>query len=131
MKVKCAVAVIVLAAGLCACQRNSTTEQTVSFQGTVYNGHQDPTTSLIINDGVCTNAVVTCTNFPASTKTGVAGTYVLSVSTVRTFSAPNADSYGVQASANGMDETVTVFGKPGETIHVRDMILYKHTTEGN
>jgi len=129
MKVGYWLVAIVFAVGLCACQRNATTEQTVSFTGTVYNGHLDPTTSLIINDGACTNAVVTCTNYPASTKASALGVYTLSVSAVRTFGAPNADSYSVQASANGRDETVTAYGKPGETIAVRDIILYQHTTE--
>jgi hypothetical protein len=131
MKASCVVAAILFVAGFSACQRNATTEQSVSFNGIVYNGHQDPTTSLIINDGLCANAVVSCNNYPSSTKTNASGAYNLTVSAVRTFSAPNADSYSVQASANGKDETVTVYGKPGDSIHVRDIILYQHTTGAN
>ena len=107
---------------------NSTVQNSVTIKGRVYSGVMNTTTNLLIIGPVISGAEVTCTNFPGSVKTANDGTFTLTIQAVRTFSGINSDSYTVQASSNGADESITVYGKPGDTIEARDFVLYQHTT---
>jgi len=106
---------------------NSTVQNSITFKGKVWVGHMDTTTNILIADGLVKDAVISCTNYPGSVKTGNDGSYSLDVQAVRTFSGPNSDTYTLQASYNGYDATMSVFGKPGDTIDVKDFVLYQHT----
>ena len=110
------------------CNRNSTFKDTVTFEGDVYSGVMNSTTSVVVVGSAMQGAVITCTNYPGSVKTASDGSYTLKVQAARTFGGINADTYTLQASCNGNDETITAYGKPGDTIHVRDFVLYQHTT---
>jgi len=115
-------------AGLSGCNRNSTFQSTITFKGTVWLGHMDTTNNILITDKVLQGAIVTCENYPGSATTAGDGSYTLNVQAVRAFSGINSDSFALQASYNGDDETITAYGKPGDTIQVRDFVLYQHTT---
>lgn len=109
------------------CDRNSTFQNSITFTGKVYVGHLDTTTNILITDHVQSGAIVTCTNYPGSVKTASDGSYTLGIKAMRTFSGINLDSYSIQATYGGDDETITATGKPGDTIQVRDFVLYQHT----
>jgi hypothetical protein len=122
------IVVLLLVVGILGCNRNSTFQNSVTFTGKVSYGHMDTTTSVLTKDGSAQGAVVTCNNYSDSAKAANDGSYSLNVQSVRTFSGVNSDSFTLQASWNGADETITVYGKPGDTISVREFILYKHTS---
>lgn len=112
-----------------ACQRNSTTANTITFNGYVNAGHTDTTTNVLVIDARLANAVVTCDGFPGSATTASDGSYSLNVQSVRLFQGQNADTFTLHANSSGRDEKITASGKPGDTIKVRDFVLYKHTEE--
>jgi hypothetical protein len=107
---------------------NSTIQNSLTFKGKVWVGHMNTTTNILIADGLVKDAVITCTNYSDSVKTAADGSYSISIQAVRAFSGVNSDSYTLQASFNGYDATMTVYGKAGETIEVKDFVLYQHTT---
>jgi hypothetical protein len=111
------------------CDRNATFKDTISFSGKTYVGHKDETTGKIVNDGPATDATISCESFPESTKTSSTGSYTLTITAVRSFAALNSDSYTIRAVSKGTDEKTITSGKPGDTITVRDLILYQHTEE--
>jgi len=112
-----------------ACDRNSTFEDQLTFEGHVYYGHIDQITNLLVVDGAAAGATVTCSNYAESAKAASDGSYSLTIKGVRGFQGIDTETYSLQASFNGGDEKITVNGKPGDTIKARDFIIYKHTTE--
>jgi len=124
----CGVVVFSLLVLFAGCDRNSTTQNKVSFEGRVWVGHLDATTKAVVIDNLVQGAVVTCENYPGSAKTGSDGSFSLTIQAVRGFSGINSDTYTLQASYNGYDETMTGYGKPGDTIKVKDFVVYQHST---
>ncbi|MBN1824415.1 MAG: hypothetical protein JW803_08860 [Endomicrobiales bacterium] len=123
------VCLLLFAAILAGCERNSTFSNSITFEGKVYLGQMDTTKNILIVYAPLQNATVTCDNFPEKAKTASDGSYSLSVKTVRTFRGNDSDTYTIQAFYSGGDESITVTGKPGDTVTVRDFIIYEHTTE--
>lgn len=117
------------------CERNSTSEDAITFQGYVNYGHlgrDADGNAILIIDGALSNAIVTCETFPDTAKTATDGSYSLSVKTVRRFRGFDSETYTLRAIApqiSGRDEKITAIGKPGDTITVRSFVLYKHTEE--
>ncbi len=119
---------LLLIAGILGCDRNSTFQNTVTFEGRVWQGIIDPTTKNVTPVSLVQGAVVACENYPGSSKTASDGTYSLTITAVRGFAGMNTDTYSLVASYNGFDETLTALGKPGDTIKVKDFVVYQHTT---
>jgi hypothetical protein len=122
------IVLLLLIAMASGCQRNSTFQNTVVFEGRVYSGAMNTTTNVLTVGSPVQGAVVTCENYPGSAKTASDGSYSLTISAVRGFSGINTETYTLQASYQGLDETITANGKPGDTISVRDFVVYQHTT---
>jgi hypothetical protein len=114
---------------LLGCERNATFKDSITFKGSVYYGHTALGSSTVVIDNPAQNAVVSCDTFPETTKAGLDGSYELTVNAVRNFQELNADRYNLRATAQGRDEQVIAYGKPGDTIMIRDLVLYKHTEE--
>jgi hypothetical protein len=111
------------------CDRNSTFNDTVVFEGHVYYGHMDQTTNLLVIDAAAAGAVITCNSYSESVKSADDGSYSLTIKGARGFQGIDTETYTLQASYKGQDEKITVAGKPGDTIKVRDFIVYTHTSE--
>ena len=117
--------IIITAAFFSACQKNATFNEQVSINGNVSYGAVDPATGLVKVTGAANNATVSCTGFSETAKTGSDGNYTLSINTTRSFSAPNADAFSLNASWQGNSKTVTVYAKPGDTVKAGDIVISK------
>lgn len=119
-------AVAVLSMG--GCERNATFRNTIRFTGNVYTGHKDAASGTIIGDAPAADARVVCTNTNDYAKTAANGSYTLEVTTVRTYQGNDTEAFQISASSlSGLDETITVNAKPGDTVNVRTLVLTKHT----
>jgi hypothetical protein len=111
------------------CGRNATVKDSITFQGSVLHAHTDQTTDALVNDGPADGALVSCDGFPETVRTDSAGSYNLTVRGVRRFTGLNADTFVLRSSNGVTDETITVAGKPGDTVRVRDFVLHQHAEE--
>jgi hypothetical protein len=109
----------------CGCQKNVSVEEKVTIRGNVSYGAPDITTGLIKVVGAAGGADVSCAGFPESTKAGSDGNYTLSINTVRNFTAPNADTFLLNASWQGNSKTATVYAKPGDSVTASDIVISK------
>ena len=116
---------------LTGCNKSLVYDNEVTFKGYVYAGHngQDANgNSVIINNGPISGATVTAVGHSSSVSSASDGSYILAVPAVRTFSAPDTDTYTLEAhTPSGSDEKITASGKPGETVNVRGFVLTSHT----
>jgi len=118
----------------------SSLETTIEFKGRVYYGY-DAGESKIGVLGPLNNAKVIAIGHPefATTGNNNKGEYTLTIKTSRKFNNVNGDQYILEASGtafpsiypqgNYVSEQITVYGKPGDTIQVRDFIVFKHKIE--
>lgn len=120
---------VLWALAMSGCERNSTFSDSVTFQSHVYFGHMDQTKNVLVPDGPAAGAVVTCENYSDSAKAASDGSYSLTVKGVRGYKGIDTETYSLKASFYGGDEKVTAYAKPGDTIKVRDFIIYQHTSE--
>ncbi|MEW6556198.1 MAG: hypothetical protein AB1349_02460 [Elusimicrobiota bacterium] len=121
------------------CER-SPFEDTVEFVGKVYYGTETSDGKIRVL-GALSNARVIALGYSGSDTTDPNGKYTLTIKAVRTFKGdPLAEAYTLEASGssapsvypqgNYISEQITVYGRPGDTIQVRDFILYKHKEAG-
>lgn len=120
---------LVLCFILIGCQKNATFKDSITFQGYVHYGILN-SSSIIVSLGPQADATVICEGHSEYTKTTSDGSYSLTIGSVRNFGGSNFDNYTLKAfSPNGGEEKATVSGKPGDTIKVKTIILYKYHTE--
>ena len=111
-------------------------KRSVEFSGKVYYGTESSDGKITVL-GPLPNARVIAIGYSGSATTGSDGKYSLTVKAVRTWRGdPQSESYILEASGtsspsvypqgNYVSEQITVYGKPGDAIDVRDFILYKH-----
>ncbi|HAX60964.1 MAG TPA: hypothetical protein DCX95_00160 [Elusimicrobia bacterium] len=115
------------------CER-SPFENTVEFVGKVYYGTENSDGKITVL-GPLPNARVIAAGYNGSATTDSSGKYTLEIKAHRRFSG-SSDEYTLEASgtsapdiyptANYVSEQITVYGRPGDTIKVRDFLLYKH-----
>ena len=115
---------------LTGCRNDALFHSTVSFKGRVYYGHTAKDAGendVVVQDGPLGDATVTCEGFPEFAKSAQDGSYLLTVNDVRRFSRNNSETYILAAySEIGTGETITVTGKPGDTISVAGLIICRH-----
>ena len=114
----------------------------IEFKGQVYYGFKDQ--SMIAIWGPLPNARVMALGHSEYATTDSNGRYTLTVKTVRKFFRNDYDEYVLQASgvaasnpaiinifpnAKFANEQITVRGKPGETVYVRDFMVTDHEIE--
>lgn len=107
----------------------------IEFKGKVYYG-TETTDGKILVLGPLSGARVTCLDTNAMTLTNASGEYSLKTEAPRQFLANNYDIYTLEASGtsnpsiypagNYISQEIQVRGGAGETIYVRDFLLYKN-----
>ena len=120
----------------------SSLETETEFKGQVYYGYKEG--SLIAIWGPLPNARVIVLGHEEYATTDSAGRYTLTIKTTRKFLGNDYDEYILEASgvaantptitsiypnAKFASEQITVRGKPGETVYVRDFMVTDHKTE--
>ncbi len=107
----------------------------IEFKGKVYYGAETSDGKVLVL-GPLSGARVTCINTNATTLTNASGEYSLKTEAPRQFLANNYDIYILEASGssnpsiypagNYISQEIEVRGGAGETIYVRDFLLYKN-----
>ncbi|MFA5779215.1 MAG: hypothetical protein WC947_03680 [Elusimicrobiota bacterium] len=114
------------------CDRTFDTE--ITFEGQVYYGTESEGKITVL--GPLLNARVMVAGHSESTATDSLGRYSLTIKAVRTYTNNNYDSYTLEASGTSspgiypsgkyVSQEMVVYGKSGDTIPVRDFLLYEH-----
>ena len=127
----------------------SSLETEIDFKGQVYYGYKDTSSSgggsgQVSIWGPLPNARVMALGHSEYATTDPEGRYTLTIKTVRKFLGNDYDEYILQASgvaantptvitkwpnAKFANEQITVRGKPGDTVYVRDFMVTDHETE--
>jgi hypothetical protein len=114
-----------LCAAICfimdACVKNNTT-----FKGRVYWGIKKG--EQIEIKGPCSGAFITCKGYSNYTNSDNNGAYTLTLNTVRMFDWRNYDEYGLIVAWEQGSAEMSAYGKPGDTIYVKDFLIIRGTT---
>lgn len=134
------IAFVSLSVTFLSCER-SPFATTIEFQGQVFYGVISSTeTNTIEVRGPLKDARVVLVGTSAETTTNEKGEYVLRVEVFRRFHTPAYENYTLEASGTSsssyptgkyISQRITVQGRPGDIIKVRDFLLYKHQEEVN
>lgn len=117
-----------------------TLNTSVEFKGNVYYGYEpEGSDGKIAVLGPLARAKVSVRGQEEYAVTDSMGRYTLSIKTHRKFETAGYDTYILEASgtsspsiypqAQYLGEVITVHGRPGDTIQVRDFILMSHKIE--
>jgi len=113
----------------------SSLETDIEFKGKVYYGY-DAGQSQIGLLGPSANSRVIAVGYPEYATTDSQGRYTLTVKSTRKYNNILGDQYILEASGtsspsvypqgNYVSQQITVYGKPGNTVQVRDFVIYEH-----
>ncbi len=108
---------------------------TVEFRGKVYYGRETADGKVVVL-GPLSNASVVLIGSGFRTTTDAKGKYTLEANVPRRFNTPSYEIYTLEASGtsdphiypegNYISAQIDVDGRPGDVIHVRDFLLYRH-----
>ncbi|MBT9169052.1 MAG: hypothetical protein DDT19_02404 [Syntrophomonadaceae bacterium] len=100
-------------------------DQRITFEGTVYRGVLDSTTTLVAVGSPISGAIVREKTHPEKTTTGANGRYRLEITVPGVIGYPNAKQYTIESTWLGGGDVDIVYARPGENIYVRDMVIYQ------
>lgn len=101
----------------------------MEFRGRVLYGVENSSGAIIVL-GALPGARVILVNDNTSVVTDASGNYNMAASVPRSFVGNNVEQYTLEAVAPvawaGTSQRQGVTGRPGDTIYVRDFVLFKH-----